>query len=97
MQLHLRTHARDQMSGSRSSPSSYAVFFLLAFFRWWQVRRMKATHDYVGKDDNELTFKEGDTIMVPAPELEGSKSMIKGACARAALRLILSVLLVVGT
>ena len=54
---------------------------------------MKATHDYVGKDDNELTFKEGDTIMVPAPELEGSKSMIKGACARAALRLISSVLL----
>ena len=39
---------------------------------------MKATHDYVGKDDSELTFKEGDTIMVPAPEMEGNKSMIKG-------------------
>eukprot|EP00038_Savillea_parva_P018320 m.23072 g.23072 ORF g.23072 m.23072 type:complete len:242 (+) comp4051_c0_seq1:2070-2795(+) len=43
-----------------------------------QVRRMKATHDYVGKDESELTFKQGDTIMVPAPELETSKDMIKG-------------------
>lgn len=43
---------------------------------------MKATHDYVGKDDSELTFKQGDTIMVPAPELEGKKDMIKGVCSR---------------
>jgi hypothetical protein len=85
------------MSASRSSPARLLYFFCLHFFCWWQVRRMKATHDYVGKDGNELTFKEGDTIMVPAPELEGSKSMIKGACTRAALRLLSSVLLVVGT
>eukprot|EP00041_Stephanoeca_diplocostata_P005358 m.60076 g.60076 ORF g.60076 m.60076 type:complete len:235 (-) comp15734_c0_seq1:326-1030(-) len=45
-----------------------------------EVHRMIATHDYIGKNAEELTFNKGDTIMVPKPSLAGKDSMIKGVC-----------------
>eukprot|EP00039_Didymoeca_costata_P018443 m.333477 g.333477 ORF g.333477 m.333477 type:complete len:237 (+) comp17151_c1_seq1:115-825(+) len=41
-----------------------------------QARRMEATHDYIGKTPNELTFKKGDVIFCPNAKAEGD--MLQG-------------------
>merc|ERR1719231_147656 len=41
---------------------------------------MKAIEGYIGKNDHELTFREGDTIFVPEQFVNSKEKMIQGVC-----------------